>query len=214
MGGSGSGRRRSRRCAVEDCLELRLRSLRRDGVLRAGWYGAWRWPRGQRIGIVATPVLSGGVLLTLSYTVTLEGRSIPITQEARVSWAPVFSGMRQWLHCPQCGTARSSILLPPVAARFGCRGCYGLTYRSVQEHDARVDYLRRVLPPDREPMDIDSPFLSLPRFKADMLGPLVRRDPRFPRRKFERLVDMHIRSSYDCGHAERPDETARLAVPQ
>jgi hypothetical protein len=214
LGGSGSGRKPSHRCAVEECVRLPLRALQQQGVLRAHWVGAWRWPRGQSIGLTVAPVLSGGLSLTLSYTATLGGQSVPVTQETRVTWAPVFRNLRQRLHCPMCGAARNEILLPPVVPRFGCRGCYGLTYLSVREHDARVDYLRRVLPPDREPMDLDSPFLSLPRFKADMLGPLVRRDPRCPRRRVERPLDLGIRSSYDWGHAERSDNDDRVAVPR
>jgi hypothetical protein len=35
------------------------------------------------------------------------------------------------------------LYLPPGGRYFGCRHCYGLTYRSCQEHDKRVDALRR-----------------------------------------------------------------------
>jgi hypothetical protein len=35
------------------------------------------------------------------------------------------------------------LYLPPDGRYFGCRHCYRLTYRSVQEHDKRVDALIR-----------------------------------------------------------------------
>lgn len=214
MGGSGSGRRHTRRAAVEDCLALPLRALRRDGVLRPGWDGVWRWPRGQRIGIECSQARDADLSLRLSFTATRNGQSDSVTQDAAIVWVPLFAGMRPWLTCPLCGSRRASILLPSCVTRFGCRGCYGLSYRSVQEHDARVDRLRRLLPPDAPPLDIDAPGLSFVRFRADWLGPLVRRDPRRPRRRVERPLDMYIHSSYDDGHAEPPDETDRVALPR
>lgn len=60
-----------------------------------------------------------------------------------------FGGLRYWFLCPvpkvghPCHRRVVDLYLPPVAARFGCRWCHKLTYRSVQEHDARVDRLRR-----------------------------------------------------------------------
>jgi hypothetical protein len=36
-----------------------------------------------------------------------------------------------------------SLYLPPGGRYFGCRLCHRLTYRSVQEHDKRVYFLRR-----------------------------------------------------------------------
>jgi hypothetical protein len=35
------------------------------------------------------------------------------------------------------------LYLPPGERYFGCRCCHRLTYRSVQEHDKRVDWLRK-----------------------------------------------------------------------
>ena len=42
-----------------------------------------------------------------------------------------------------CNRRVAKLYLPPGGRYFGCRHCYRLTYRSVQEHDKRVDALRR-----------------------------------------------------------------------
>jgi hypothetical protein len=41
------------------------------------------------------------------------------------------------------GRRVGKLYLPPSARYFGCRHCYDLTYNSVQQHDKRVDALRR-----------------------------------------------------------------------
>ena len=37
----------------------------------------------------------------------------------------------------------AKLYLPPGSRYFGCRRCHRLTYTSCQEHDKRVDALRR-----------------------------------------------------------------------
>jgi hypothetical protein len=60
-----------------------------------------------------------------------------------------FGGGRWWGRCPlvvdgiQCFRRVAKLYLPPGGRYFGCRRCYGLTYASAQEHDKRVDALRR-----------------------------------------------------------------------
>lgn len=54
-----------------------------------------------------------------------------------------FGGRRYWLRCPRCHSRRAKVYLPPGERRFACRDCHDLTYTSVQEHDARIDRLRR-----------------------------------------------------------------------
>jgi hypothetical protein len=60
-----------------------------------------------------------------------------------------FGGVRWWGRCPlvldgrSCGRRVLRLYLSPGARCFGCRLCYRLTYRSAQEHDKRVDALRR-----------------------------------------------------------------------
>jgi len=50
-----------------------------------------------------------------------------------------FGGERYWLVCPLCGNKAGKLFRPPEEKYFGCRSCYDLTYRSVREHDQRVD---------------------------------------------------------------------------
>ena len=42
-----------------------------------------------------------------------------------------------------CNRRVAKLYLPPGGRYFGCRLCHGLTYKSAQEHDKRVDALRR-----------------------------------------------------------------------
>jgi hypothetical protein len=58
-------------------------------------------------------------------------------------------GLLWWFLCPVplgrgcCGRRVRKLYLPPGGHYFGCRDCHNLTYRSAQEHDKRVDALRR-----------------------------------------------------------------------
>jgi len=60
-----------------------------------------------------------------------------------------FGGLRYWFICPAskngvpCWRRVVKLYLPPGAVYFVCRHCHGLTYRSCQEHDARVDWLAK-----------------------------------------------------------------------
>ena len=62
---------------------------------------------------------------------------------------PRFGGLRWWFVCPllvdgvACRRRVGKLYLPPRARYLGCRHCHQLTYRSCQEHDKRVDALRR-----------------------------------------------------------------------
>jgi hypothetical protein len=40
-----------------------------------------------------------------------------------------------------CRRMVTKLCLPPGHSSFGCRQCHDLSYRSVQEHDSRVDKL-------------------------------------------------------------------------
>ena len=62
---------------------------------------------------------------------------------------------------------RPALYLPPGARYFGCRHCYNLTYRSAQEHDKRVDFLRKhpwrlmALIGDRDSLNVQDLILGL-----------------------------------------------------
>jgi hypothetical protein len=50
-------------------------------------------------------------------------------------------GQRRWFRCPGCGRRMFKLYRPPPSSFFACRQCHNLTYRCVQEHDARLDRL-------------------------------------------------------------------------
>ena len=56
-----------------------------------------------------------------------------------------FGGLRHWFRCPACGRRVGKLYAPLSASAFKCRRCHDLTYRSTQEHDARVDRLSKRL---------------------------------------------------------------------
>ena len=50
-------------------------------------------------------------------------------------------GQRRWFRCPRCGRRMFKLYRPPGSPFFACRQCHELTYRCVQQHDARLDWL-------------------------------------------------------------------------
>src|SRR6516162_5756583 len=60
-----------------------------------------------------------------------------------------FNALRWWFLCPflkeghSCNRRVGKLYLPPRGTYFGCRHCHDLTYRSIREHDKRVDYFRK-----------------------------------------------------------------------
>ena len=64
---------------------------------------------------------------------------------------PHFGDYRWWLTCPLVVSGRpclrgvQKLYIPPGELYFGCRQCYGLTYRSCQESDKRVSTLRKAI---------------------------------------------------------------------
>jgi hypothetical protein len=161
MGGRGSGNhfhwwRSSKKTTVEACLSLDANRWTREGILRAGVHlaGSWRWVyhSGQECSI-GYEVLARDMewpLLRLDYARTAEGRQEPVDYHVRLETTrPTFGGLRWWFICPlvvggiPCGRRVGKLYLPPGGRYFGCRRCHSLTYTSCQEHDKRVDALRR-----------------------------------------------------------------------
>ena len=155
MGSWGSGRWGYHRKAttVEECRVLDLGRLARKGAFGPGYKGSVRWLRGEEVvASIGYTVRPGGdrLILQLSYRWTLAGETgenvvLPI----RLETTPLhFGGRRWWGICPlvvngqACNRRVGKLYLPPGGRYFGCRQCYHLTYRSVQEHDKRVDALR------------------------------------------------------------------------
>lgn len=144
----------STRVMVEDCLPLDISWLRQFGYFKDSnalhfatlqWSGPCEATLGYCVGRSATKgwaVITDPEELVASQPVVLRLRGayvIPVTVTQ-----PHFSGLRLWFRCPvehegrQCGRRVRKLLLPEDQARFGCRYCYNLMYRSSGEHDARV----------------------------------------------------------------------------
>ena len=158
MGSWGSGRWGYHRKAttVEDCRVLDLGEFARKGALVPWYAGSVSWSRGEEvvasIGYTVRPA-GDGLILQLSYRWTRAGEAgedveLPIRLETTPLY---FGGCRWWGICPLVGNGQAcnrrvgKLYLPPGGRYFGCRICYRLTYRSTQEHDKRVDALRRNL---------------------------------------------------------------------
>jgi hypothetical protein len=156
MGGYGSGRWscHTKADTVEDCLPIDLGMLARDGACTPWHGGTVRWLRGEQeraaIGYTVRPA-AGGLTLVLTYRWTRCGASGEDV-EVRVALETTslhFGGARWWGRCPLivngvgCGRRVGKLYLPPGGRYFGCRHCYRLTYTNCQEHDKRVDALRR-----------------------------------------------------------------------
>lgn len=127
--------------------------MRQEGVIKPGVMrcGGWVWRdslTGEQRASVAykASVRETSGRLELSYRFTSRPElglvSYPI---ALVTTSPHFGGRRWWFICPleHCGRRVGKLYLPPGGQYYGCRHCYGLTYRSSQESDKRVSALAR-----------------------------------------------------------------------
>jgi hypothetical protein len=140
------------RLTVEDCLYcLAVERLQHDGVFafRTNWFTTFKGSNGETNAVLHYSVQegrSGGLELlvhTLSEYAPPSSKApgkyvIPIT-----STHPHLGGTRYWFCCPifrdgkRCGRRVGRLYLPPGQQVFGCRPCYGLTYRSCQQHAKR-----------------------------------------------------------------------------
>ncbi len=156
MGGIGSGRTAGfGGVTVEDCRSLDVNRLHREGCLRPGWQGLWRWTReGEEVASIGLHAEEGR--LVLAYSSRIGGgdwqpvrATVPIEQVACR-----FGGSRPYFRCPgvvngiACG--RRVVKLYAASRFYLCRHCYRLTYSSQREehHDRvqrRADRIRRRL---------------------------------------------------------------------
>jgi hypothetical protein len=140
---------------VEESRTLDLGQLARAGSFVPWYTGRTTWFRGEKqtasIGYTVRPE-GEGLVLVLRYTWTpwgaKEGRAVELP--VRLERQPMrFGGCRWWGRCPlvvngrPCNRRIGKLHCPPGSAYFGCRVCHGLIYASAQEHDQRVDALRR-----------------------------------------------------------------------
>jgi hypothetical protein len=120
---------------VEDWLALDVRRLHRRGLLRPGRSGAVQWSSGRGEPTGSVVVRAGADRLTLSYRTRARGGPWQeVEQHVALTSTPChYGGRRVWFLCPRCGR-RCAVL--HGGARFYCRRCWGLAYRSQREDAA------------------------------------------------------------------------------
>ena len=84
----------------------------------------------------------------LSYTTRQGEATYPVWIEA--TGQPGSGRYRLWWACPKCGRRAGVLYLPPGAARFACRACHGLAYRSTRECHSFERLLRHMGAPAAE----------------------------------------------------------------
>jgi len=149
MGGPGSTRWNGhrKRALVEDSLAIDLPQLIAGGLLdHPGSSITVAWSR------VREPIATGLLGFesddpenrVLRVLVLFHSETPPLSADLPlVPLRPQIGGVRWFLQCPDCDRRALKLYVRPQGDRFGCRSCLGLTYRSAQEHNSRVDLARR-----------------------------------------------------------------------
>ena len=142
MGGQHSGRLRTRsRGALNVVPRLDIRTMRRQGVLRAGHVttGALSWTAGEAniryVGVSVDLREPEAGLLTVAFAPNGEARRQEIKIESRTL---PYGGRRYYFVCPQ--RARRCEVLGLVDGQFASRQAHRLTYRS--QSDDRLERVR------------------------------------------------------------------------
>jgi hypothetical protein len=187
MGGFGSGRPSgSGRAKVEHSRSLDVNRLHREGCLRAGWIGGWRWTRdGEEVALII--LSSERDRLPLAYRVRIGGGDWDNVDESVriVHIACRYGGTRPYFICPgmangkACGRRVAKLYLG--GRYFLCRHCYRLAYASQSEQAwdrtrRRANKIRQRL---RGDPSMAAPFPSRPK------GMWQRTYERLCRRAFE-----------------------------
>lgn len=159
MGGIFSGRwhAHQRRQTVEECWHLDIDAIMRylnsdADSMETGFKTVLGYNAGSEFHVVLNVSLrsfklldeefSGRLILTYAIEGEVVQTLIPLS-----TLVPHFGGVRYRMHCPSKSVAGScykpvfKLYLPIRKRYFLCRQCHDLTYRSVQEHDKRIDEL-------------------------------------------------------------------------
>ena len=150
------------RITVERCLTVDVFWLRKNDYFcgfRSGGI-VWRSASGEETNSICVDVLVNREIIGEEYvrfnyssTNRVTGEKKYLDYKVQLERTPCyFGGFRYWFTCPlvinniPCGRRVGKLYLPPGGIYFGCRHCYDLTYRSCQEHDKRVDWMRKLDP--------------------------------------------------------------------
>ena len=158
MGGCGSTRwnNHAKKYTVEHCLSLDANRWMQEGIVREGIHqsGQWHWldaltgERASSIGYQVDTTNIAHSWIRLFYSLTRTGDKVDYKIRLTTTH-PNFGGLRWWFICPfvvngnACYRRIGKLHLPLGGRYFGCRHCYDLTYKSCQEADKRVNWLRR-----------------------------------------------------------------------
>lgn len=147
----------TRKNTVESCLCLSLSRLRQWGYLKSFASGTVQWKsdfRESEIGVTVS-TMGSNPSVELKYTVsastTGEGERLRYPIEL-ISTPCTYGGKRWWFVCPlvqkegtPCSRKVYKLYLPPGVRYFGCRFCHNLTYYGRQNHNHRLDSVRKLL---------------------------------------------------------------------
>jgi hypothetical protein len=118
-------------------------ALSRAGALGVNGVGEYRigaHSAAYKITRSPSPSIALAFVMVDGTTARRVRQTIPLT-----TTRPPFGGKRWWFRCPSCGKAVIKMYMTAGREHLACRWCQGLTYRSVQMHDDRVNRLRRDL---------------------------------------------------------------------
>ena len=138
---------------MEDCLALDLTDFRELGILSspsvvAGQLGWQTSPGGTLLGSATYRLGPLGDDDTRELRLRLSEELDPACQAQlfKLELASIGCAPRWLLLCPECGERRARrLFLPPKSKRFACKRCHALHYRSVQQHDVRLDKLVKAI---------------------------------------------------------------------
>ena len=142
MGGSGSSRWKDHRRAplVEDAHQLSVATFE-PALKHDQTTGVLRWTNSQ------TGEVTGEFVFVLGPVSRAGTRRLVIepTGEGKKQWFQLERAQTGWLfRCPMdCGRRSRRLYAVTRRMTFMCRTCGGLSYRSTQTHDSRLDLARR-----------------------------------------------------------------------
>ena len=143
---------------VEECRSLSTGRFRDWGVFKpaVGWASGgveWKNAAGEVTSSLSYSFSQQpSPRLTLFYTITRREKQEKqdFRYDVELVTSPCrYGGLRYWFICPlvkngyPCRRRVTKLYLPGGGTYYGCRYCYNLTYKSCQEHDARVDRLAK-----------------------------------------------------------------------